>query len=101
MAVVFIARLRLLLFFASIWLPNARRRVNLPVLVILIRFAVPLWVLIFGIIYSLLLYSDFVLPSEVFAQLLHLLRVELLFYQSFRSLIPDEPFHVLERILGF
>lgn len=49
-AVVLIFRLRLLLFFESIWLPNARRRVSLPVLVSLMRLAVPLWVFIFGIL---------------------------------------------------
>ena len=47
-----IARLRLLLFLASMWLPNARLRIIFPEPVILIRLAVPLWVLIFGILFS-------------------------------------------------
>jgi len=49
-AVVLIFRLRDLLFFESMWFPNARRRVSLPVLVSLMRLAVPLWVFIFGIL---------------------------------------------------
>ena len=49
-AVVLIFRLRDLLFLESMWFPNARRRVSLPVLVSLMRLAVPLWVFIFGIL---------------------------------------------------
>lgn len=94
-AVVLIARLRLLLFLASMWFPNARPRVNLPVLVTLIRFAVALWVFNLGIIYSLLLCSDYVQPSEVFVQLLSLLQAEILFDRSFRIQVLGEPFLVL------
>ena len=75
-AVVLMFRLRDLLFFESMWFPNARRRVSLPVLVSLMRLAVPLWVFIFGIIYSLLLCSDCVLPSEVLVLVLLLLPAE-------------------------
>lgn len=74
-AVVLIDRLRLLLFFESMWFPKARLRVSLPVLVILIRFAVPLWVFSFGItIYSLLLYSGCVQLTEVFVLILRILQ---------------------------
>jgi hypothetical protein len=51
-------RLRLALFFSKKWLPDARRRKTLPVLVTLIRFLVPLWVFNLGIIISYLLLSD-------------------------------------------
>ena len=43
-------RLRALDFLAKIWLPNARSRMTLPVLVMRTRLAVPLWVLSFGIL---------------------------------------------------
>ncbi len=42
-------RLRALDFLARMWLPKARSRTILPVVVILTRLAVPLWVLSFGI----------------------------------------------------
>ena len=64
-AVVLMFRLRDLLFLESMWFPNARRRVSLPVLVSLMRLAVPLWVFIFGITYSLLRCSGCDLPSLV------------------------------------
>lgn len=73
-AVVLMARLRLFDFLAKKCPLNARRRVILPVLVSLMRFAVPLWVFSFGIIYSLLLRSDCGLPSEAFVLRLLLLR---------------------------
>jgi hypothetical protein len=41
-------RLRLALFFSRKWFPEARLRKNLPVLVTLTRFFVPLWVFSFG-----------------------------------------------------
>jgi len=71
-AVVLMLRLRALLFFESMWFPNARRRVSLPVLVSLMRLAVPLWVFIFGILltYSLLRCSGYDLPSLVSARVL-------------------------------
>lgn len=46
---VLMLRLRLLLFFESMWLPNARSRTTLPVGVTFTRLAVALCVFIFGI----------------------------------------------------
>ncbi len=47
-------RLRAFDFLARIWLPNARSRTSLPEPVILIRLAVPLCVLSFGIFFPFL-----------------------------------------------
>lgn len=97
-AVVPIARLRLPLFFARRWLPNARRRVSLPVLVSLIRFAVPLWVFNFGIIYSLLRRSDYDQPFVASVLELRLPQEGLVSVSPARILALCAPSRVLGRI---